>query len=164
MSCVTGRSNWTENAHYRKIFIAFYLFKATTLFWQLELPSLDPVSGCEGGSGFWQAIRTQVELACGPQEPPGLWTPTASWPGLNGDLANPPGIHQGKKKSRFELEEINPESRKGEAAHNNSPLSLYWAPQFTKYMHYFICFPLQQILWIIYILLASFYWFGNLGL
>lgn len=97
VSCVTGRSNWTENAHYRKIFIAFYLFKATTLFWQLELPSLDPVSGCEGGSGFWQAIRTQVELACGPQEPPGLWTPTASWPGLNGDLANPPWDSSGKK-------------------------------------------------------------------
>ena len=97
MSCVTGRSNRTENAHYRKIFTAFYLFKATTLFWQLDLPSLDPVSGCEGGSSFWQAIRAQVELACGLQELPGLWTPTACWPGLNGDLANPLGIHQGKK-------------------------------------------------------------------
>lgn len=78
----------------KKIFIAFYLSKAATLF------------------GSWScllwiqlvAVRRLRFLAVNQNTGGGgLWPPAASWPRLNGDLVDLRGICQGKKKITFQV-------------------------------------------------------------
>lgn len=137
--CVIGRSNHTENAHYKKIFIAFYLFKAATLFgsWSCLLwIQLVPIKKAQI-SDSQSEHRWSWSACCPPPPFP------ASWTRLNGDLVDLLGICQGKKKKKHVLggKKVNPESRKREAAYNNSLLSLYWALHFTKYIRSSIWFP-----------------------
>lgn len=137
MPCVIGWSNHTENAHYikKKIFIAFYLFKAATLF------------------GSWScllwiqlvAVRRLRFLAVNQNTGGGgLWPPAASWLRLNGDLVDLRGICQGGKNHVSSGKRVNLEFRKGEAAYNNSLLPLYRALHFMKYILYSIWFSLQK--------------------
>lgn len=125
----------------KKVFIAFYLSKAATLF------------------GSWScllwiqlvAVRRLRFLAVNQNTGGGsLWPPAASWLRLNGDLVDLRGICQGKKNHVSSGKRVNLEFRKREAACNNSLLPLYWALHFMKYIHYSIWFSLQKILWVIY--------------